>query len=228
MLQQPFSATITLSSPEESDLLTLARLEAITFDNDDFTTVAFGKDRHSPEKYEISSSHAHSAHIHVQFSYHTHSCSYLNLTHFSYALRASQISPTVTPHRKEVLTKATFHDPITKTSEIVGYAQWIYVTDRQSPESLAAKAESERKEAEEEERRKGLSEEERQKEDESSWGYGANIKFCEDVFLKADEIMFESCGEGDYCSMLFLFPCSSNHVVGLGLFVSVLADENMV
>lgn len=65
MTQQSYPETITLSSPEEADRLTLAKLEAITFDNDDFTTVAFGKDRHSPEKYEISSSHAHSAHIHI-------------------------------------------------------------------------------------------------------------------------------------------------------------------
>ena len=39
-----------LSPAEEADYLTLVKLEALAFDNDDFTLVAFGTERHSPEK----------------------------------------------------------------------------------------------------------------------------------------------------------------------------------
>lgn len=35
-----------------------------------------------------------------------------------------------------------------------------------------------------------------------SWGIGANVKFCEDVFIVADEHMLRSCSGKDYASKI--------------------------
>ena len=40
------------------------------------------------------------------------------------------------------------------------------------------------------------------KDEGNSWGTGANIKFCEDTFVVADQYMVGSCGGRDYASQL--------------------------
>lgn len=51
MSQAPsLSERILLRPASQEDFLTLATLEADTFDADDFSVVAFGPERHSPHK----------------------------------------------------------------------------------------------------------------------------------------------------------------------------------
>lgn len=105
------------------------------------------------------------------------------------------------PNKREVTTVAVLLDPSTKEEEIIGFAGWIYVTNRRS-EILSAQEEEAKKE-EEDRRRSEMSVEQRKKEDEAIWGVGANVKFCEDAFIVADEIMYGSCAGGDFCSEFY-------------------------
>jgi hypothetical protein len=107
-------------------------------------------------------------------------------------------SPTV----RDMSTKAVLHDPITETSSIIAFANWAFVPTR----DLVAERASE---AEEKTRREKMTPEQRQHDDDEMWGPGANVRFCEEAFGRADEVMYGSCEGRGYCSMLFLFPTSS-------------------
>jgi len=111
--------------------------------------------------------------------------------------RANQFAaPSKNPHERRFLTKAVLGD------EIVGFAEWKFVTEREADErvrleELAKEKENVGGEVKVEEKK---TEEQIFKEKEEAWGVGANFKFCEDVFLKGDEIMLASCEGKDFCS----------------------------
>jgi hypothetical protein len=75
--------------------------------------------------------------------------------------------------------------------EIVGFAGWSFVNGKEevvdSVESWEEKDEEKEKEA-------------------SPWGPSANVKFCEEVFLAADESMMRSMEGDDYASTLLFHP----------------------
>lgn len=80
--------------------------------------------------------------------------------------------------------------------EIVGFAEWEFVTGREKGMEAKGAGRSESNEA------KGEGEE--GDGDEDGWGTSANVKFCEDVFLVADEHMLRSTEGKDHASELTL------------------------
>lgn len=69
-----------------------------------------------------------------------------------------------------------------ETGRIVGVAVWGFVTGRKN-----GKGKEDRKE------QKFVWKQE-------DWGESANRRFCEDILVKGDEIMLESCEGRDYAS----------------------------
>lgn len=110
-------------------------------------------------------------------------------------------SPTV----RDMTIKAVLHDPVTGNSEIIAFASWAFVTSR----DLAAE---QAQEAEEKARRESMTPEQRQHEDDEMWGPGADVKFCEEAFGRADDVMYGSCEGKGYCSMFF---CSILQIINI-------------
>lgn len=119
------------------------------------------------------------------------------------AFGPDRTGPEKTQHRAERLAKLARKKgetarviKATLNSEIVGSAVFIVVTNRKEG------GDELREEVVEGEKMKGESEEgEGEKEMEAGrWGPGANLRFCEEVFLKGDAYMMAACGEDDYAS----------------------------
>jgi hypothetical protein len=108
------------------------------------------------------------------------------------ALRASSMAKTPSnPNERTRYMKAILQ-LTSGEEEIVGFAGWSFITDRE--------AETNNREAGEKERKEEKSEEQILRDNERMWGPGANFKFCEDAFCVADEHMLRSCEGKDYCS----------------------------
>ncbi|KAH7419995.1 hypothetical protein BKA64DRAFT_634647 [Cadophora sp. MPI-SDFR-AT-0126] len=97
--------------------------------------------------------------------------------------------------------------------EVVGAAQWRFVTGRereakggggQDGSGGGGKKRDEDEKGEEE------------KDTGSGWGIGANVKFCEDVFLVADEHMIRSTKGKDYAKLCTLIVSPSHQRRGIG------------
>lgn len=84
---------------------------------------------------------------------------------------------------------------------IVGAAQWRFVVgrEREGVAGVSAGA-GEDGNPEKKEEAIGKLEEGDETEKKDAWGIGANVKFCEDVFLVADEHMIRSTQGRDYAS----------------------------
>jgi hypothetical protein len=99
------------------------------------------------------------------------------------------------PFAEHVRMKAVLHHP-SGESEIIGFSDWAFVTNRDLEAEKIY-------EAEEKAKWENMTPEER--EHHTEWGPNSNAKLCEEVFERGDEIMYESCERRDY-SCRFLDP----------------------
>ena len=173
--------TITLSTALPADLHALATLECLTFYDDSFSVVAWGPNRASEQAISGRAS---------QFA----------------SSDAAPAEGTATePRGYRTITKATLGE----TSEIVGFAEWKFSLNRDVQKEKADEAKKAAESQKKHESEHEQTEQQIREEQEKIWGVGANVKFCEDVFLTADKIMIDSCGGKDYCSVFFSSSSSS-------------------
>ncbi|TVY32546.1 hypothetical protein LOCC1_G008771 [Lachnellula occidentalis] len=71
---------------------------------------------------------------------------------------------------------------------------------------------------------KGKINEEGKGEEKSGWGIGANVRFCEDTLVWADEEMMKSCAGGDYAKLYVLVISPEYQRQGIG---SLLLAEGL-
>ncbi|KAH9218782.1 hypothetical protein DL95DRAFT_385010, partial [Leptodontidium sp. 2 PMI_412] len=100
---------------------------------------------------------------------------------------------------------------------IVGAAQWRFVVgrEREGVAGVSAGA-GEDGNPEKKEEAIGKLEEGDEAEKKDAWGIGANVKFCEDVFLVADEHMIRSTQGRDYAKLATLIVAPENQRQGIG------------
>lgn len=116
------------------------------------------------------------------------------------AQRAAQMAkPCSSPKDWSVYTKAVLKSPESGNEEIVGFAGWRFAENADSKKAADVGAEESKAK---EDPKEVKSAEQILKDNENSWGPGANFKFCEDAFIVADEFMSKSCEGKPYCSKL--------------------------
>ena len=157
---------ITLVPATANDLPTLAKVESIVFIDDEFSKVAFGPQKDTPE----------------------------NL-----AIRVRGLVKTLQPDPQ----KTTHYFKALSGEEIVGWSSWSFVTP--TPRTEEAGDGERRKERDREEVERLGKADINPEEANDGWGVSANVKFCEDVFLVADEWMVGSTHGLPYASK----PCLS-------------------
>ncbi|CZS87874.1 uncharacterized protein RCO7_00855 [Rhynchosporium graminicola] len=91
---------------------------------------------------------------------------------------------------------------------IAGAAVWSFVVGRESEKSLQA---DDKNEGQEEKEEDGAGEKKG-----SGWGIGANVRFCEDVFLVADGHMVRSTKGRDYAKLAVLIVSPEHQRRGIG------------
>ncbi|KAK0109148.1 hypothetical protein ONS96_002973 [Cadophora gregata f. sp. sojae] len=172
---------ITATTPQHYSQI--SALENHVFYDDPFTIVAFGPERDSPANIE---------------------------------LRAKGLAkqPEKEGERCVVVMAVMGEDRKedgNENKEIAGAAQWRFVTGREAEENRKAGDEmksdggetTEKESAQsggKEKQKRDEYEEEDEQDTGNGWGIGANVKFCEDVFLVADEHMLRSTKGRDYAS----------------------------
>ncbi|KAG4440517.1 hypothetical protein IFR05_003987 [Cadophora sp. M221] len=181
--------TITRATPPR-DYTLISALENRVFYHDPFSIVAFGPERDSPANIEARAQ--------------------------SFARQASPEGGSA------VFVKAVLGERGVMGGDgetIVGAAQWNFVVGRERDGVVDAGAgaeEDKKREDRKDEERKEVIEADEGAEKKNVWGIGANIKFCEDVFLVADEHMIRSTEGRDYAKLSTLIVAPENQRQGIG------------
>lgn len=154
----------------------ISRLENNVFYNDPFSIVAFGPERDSEANVEVRAR---------------------SLARLSEGEGEGERSLVVMAVLKGV--EGVEDEDGEGEGEVVGAAELEFFTARERGREAKSAGGSEQNEARGE-REKGDGDG-----DGDGWGTGANVKFCEDVFLVADEHMLRSTKGKDYASELTFF-----------------------
>ncbi|KAL2071676.1 hypothetical protein VTL71DRAFT_12911 [Oculimacula yallundae] len=115
-----------------------------------------------------------------------------------------------------VIEKATLSGGEREEGEVVGAAAWRFVVGREGENEGSGRDGDVVKgsgESLEDKKEDGGVEKGEKK---HSWGIGANVKFCEDVFLVADEHMICSTKGRDYAKLFTLIVSPSHQRRGIG------------
>ncbi|KAJ8067469.1 hypothetical protein OCU04_004814 [Sclerotinia nivalis] len=194
---------ITLHPLTQSDLPRLSLLEHLAFEHDEFSDLAFGRERGSPEALQMRSE---------QFG------KFLSRGDCWFVKAVLSNGGKGKGKGKE--EKGEEDGGEEYGDEIVGVAGWMSGGGGEGEGSGDGK---------QEEKEKGKGDEvlevpevpeipkvKTKEELEKIWGKGSNFKLCEDVFVRGDEYMFKACGKERWLKLniLVIHPHYQRHGIG--------------